>query len=184
MPGGGHIVSGVDLIGGVDRAGQTRRSGRAVGRRTGFLAAAGVSGGLVLAAGPAQAHTALVRMDPANGATVRRPPVAVTLIFNEAVEPRYAAVVVTDWLTAADARTRALSVSYKDRGAILPIGDFFTMGIDDALRAADFVGVTKIVGVHYDTFPPIKLDRAAATKAANAAGKELLLPTIGETIDI
>ena len=67
---------------------------------------------------------------------------------------------------------------------MLPIGDYFTMGIDDALRAADFVGVTKIVGVHYDTFPPIKLDRAAAAKASQAAGMELLLPKIGETIDL
>ena len=57
------------------------------------------------------------------------------------------------------------------------------MGIDDALRAADLVGVNKIVGVHYDTFPPIKIDRDAALKAAKAAGKELLLPAIGETIE-
>ncbi len=70
------------------------------------------------------------------------------------------------------------------RFAVLPIGDFFTMGVDDALRAADLVGTTRIVGVHYDTFPPIKLDRAAAKKAAQAAGKELLLPGIGESIDI
>ena len=68
--------------------------------------------------------------------------------------------------------------------AVLPIGDFFTMGIDDAVRAAEFVGTDKIVGVHYDTFPPIKLDRAAATKAAEAAGKELLLPKIAATIEI
>src|SRR5436190_1204742 len=68
--------------------------------------------------------------------------------------------------------------------AVFPIGDFFTMGIEDALRAAEFVGVTKFVGVHYDTFPPIKLDRAAAVAAAAAAGKELLLPAIGGTIDV
>ena len=68
--------------------------------------------------------------------------------------------------------------------AVLPIGDFFTMGINDALRAADLVGVTKIVGVHYDTFPPIKLDRDAALYAARAVGKELLLPKIGETIEL
>ena len=68
--------------------------------------------------------------------------------------------------------------------AVLPIGDFFTMGIDDALRAAEFVGTTRIVGVHYDTFPPIKIDREAAQKAARAAGKELLLPKIGETISL
>lgn len=68
--------------------------------------------------------------------------------------------------------------------AVLPIGDFFTMGIDDAVRAAEFVGVKKIVGVHYDTFPPIKLDHTAAVESARAAGIELLLPAIGETIDV
>ncbi|MBA3387657.1 MAG: hydrolase, partial [Chthoniobacterales bacterium] len=68
--------------------------------------------------------------------------------------------------------------------AVFPIGDFFTMGIDDAVRAADFVGVTKFVGVHYDTFPPIKLDREAALRVARSRSKDLLLPKIGETIDI
>jgi L-ascorbate metabolism protein UlaG (beta-lactamase superfamily) len=71
----------------------------------------------------------------------------------------------------------------KLRFAVFPIGDFFTMGIDDALKAAEFVGVAKFVGVHYDTFPPIKIDREAALKAAQAAGKELLLPSIGETLE-
>ncbi|CAN5255585.1 metal-dependent hydrolase [soil metagenome] len=70
------------------------------------------------------------------------------------------------------------------RFAALPVGDFFTMGIEDAIRAAGFVAVKKVVGVHYDTFPPIKLDREAATRAFEAAGMELLLPAIGETIDL
>ena len=70
------------------------------------------------------------------------------------------------------------------RFAVFPIGDFYTMGIGDAMRAATFVGATKIVGVHYDTFPPIKLDRDAALRAAAGAGKTLLLPAIGETIDV
>jgi L-ascorbate metabolism protein UlaG (beta-lactamase superfamily) len=70
------------------------------------------------------------------------------------------------------------------RFAVFPIGDFFTMGIDDALRAAEFAGVTKFVGVHYDTFPPIKLDRERALKAAKTAGIELLLPAIGEMLDL
>jgi L-ascorbate metabolism protein UlaG (beta-lactamase superfamily) len=68
--------------------------------------------------------------------------------------------------------------------AVLPIGDYFTMGIDDALRAAEFVGAGRIVGVHYDTFPPIRLDREAARRAAKKAGIKLLLPRIGETIDL
>jgi L-ascorbate metabolism protein UlaG (beta-lactamase superfamily) len=86
--------------------------------------------------------------------------------------------------TALTSDMKLIGDQTKLRFAVLPIGDFFTMGIDDAVRAADFVGVTKIVGVHYDTFPPIKLERDAAAKAAKAAGKELLLPKIGETIEI
>jgi L-ascorbate metabolism protein UlaG (beta-lactamase superfamily) len=86
--------------------------------------------------------------------------------------------------TALTSDMKLIAEQTKLRFAVLPIGDYFTMGIDDALRAADFVGTTKIVGVHYDTFPPIKLDRAAAARAAQAAGMELLLPKIGETIDI
>ncbi len=68
--------------------------------------------------------------------------------------------------------------------AVLPIGDFFTMGIHDAMRAADLLGVSRIVGVHYDTFPPIKLDREAARRTAQSAGKELFLPAIGTSIEV
>ena len=68
--------------------------------------------------------------------------------------------------------------------AVFPIGDFYTMGIEDACRAADLVGIKTFVGVHYDTFPPIALDRAAAMSRARASGKDLLLPKIGETISI
>src|SRR5690554_2956946 len=39
--------------------------------------------------------------------------------------------------------------------AFLPIGDNFTMGIEDAIKAAGFVGTQKIIGMHYDTFPYI-----------------------------
>lgn len=70
------------------------------------------------------------------------------------------------------------------RFAVFPIGDFYTMGIEDACRAADFVGVSRFVGVHYDTFPPIELDRDATLRTARGAGKELLLPRIGETIEV
>jgi L-ascorbate metabolism protein UlaG (beta-lactamase superfamily) len=38
--------------------------------------------------------------------------------------------------------------------------------------------------VHYDTFPPITVDHAAVLKAARDAGIELLLPAIGESVEI
>ncbi|HVA98562.1 MAG TPA: metal-dependent hydrolase [Bacteroidia bacterium] len=63
--------------------------------------------------------------------------------------------------------------------AILPIGDNFTMGVDNALIAADFIHCSKIIGMHYDTFPPIKIDKEEAITKFERAGKELILMPIG-----
>lgn len=68
--------------------------------------------------------------------------------------------------------------------AVLPIGDNFTMGIDDAVKAAEFAQAPTVVGVHYDTFGYIKIDKAAAKEAFAKVGKSLLLPNIGETIEV
>lgn len=65
--------------------------------------------------------------------------------------------------------------------AALCVGDTFTMGIDDAIRAADFVRCSEILGVHYDTFPPIKINQAAAIDKFKAARKRLHLLLPGES---
>ena len=68
--------------------------------------------------------------------------------------------------------------------AILPIGDNFTMGYDDTIIASDFIECNKIIGCHYDTFPPIEISKQAAQKAFMDKEKELILLTIGETYSI
>lgn len=68
--------------------------------------------------------------------------------------------------------------------AVLPVGDTFTMGPEDAARAASFVGTSIVVGVHFDTFPPIAIDHDAARAVFAARGVQLLLPSIGETISL
>ena len=42
--------------------------------------------------------------------------------------------------------------------AILPIGDNFTMGITDAVKAAEFLDAGLYVPMHFDTWPPIEVD--------------------------
>lgn len=59
--------------------------------------------------------------------------------------------------------------------AFLPIGDNFTMGIDDAVIAAKFINCTNIIGMHYDTFGYIKIDHQNAVKAFADAGLNLHL---------
>lgn len=68
--------------------------------------------------------------------------------------------------------------------ALLPIGDHYTMGVTDALLAADWVGTTEIIGMHYDTFPAIAINHEAALAEAKAAGKNLRLLRIGESITL
>jgi len=63
--------------------------------------------------------------------------------------------------------------------AALCIGDCFTMGVKDAVTAAGWLGVDEIVGLHYDTFPPIAIDHAAAKEAFAKAGKNLHLMEVG-----
>ena len=74
--------------------------------------------------------------------------------------------------------------TFKLRFACLPIGDHFTMGVDDAIIAAHYMGATKVVGLHYNTFPPIVIDPEKARAAFSNAGIELLLPPIGSTMEI
>lgn len=68
--------------------------------------------------------------------------------------------------------------------SVLPIGDNFTMDVSDAIRATDFIQSNTVVGVHYDTFGYIKIDTKKAKADFAAAGKTLLLPSIGESIDV
>lgn len=73
---------------------------------------------------------------------------------------------------------------YDLKFAMLPLGDHFTMGIEDAVEAAQLMGVRTVIGMHYDTFPPITIDKAQATEAFRKAGIELLLPAIGQRITL
>jgi len=68
--------------------------------------------------------------------------------------------------------------------AILPIGDNFTMGVDDAIIASDFVECDKVLGVHYDTFGFIEIDHDEAKRKFYDADKDLMLLEIGESIEL
>jgi L-ascorbate metabolism protein UlaG (beta-lactamase superfamily) len=41
------------------------------------------------------------------------------------------------------------------------MGDHFTMGPDDAVRAVEFVRPRYVIPMHYNTFPPIRQDAEA-----------------------
>ncbi|MFN3367937.1 MAG: metal-dependent hydrolase [Thermus sp.] len=50
--------------------------------------------------------------------------------------------------------------------AFLPIGDHFTMGPEDALKALELLKPKRVVPIHYNTFPPIRQDGDAFAERA------------------
>lgn len=64
--------------------------------------------------------------------------------------------------------------------ALLPIGGYFTMDIEDAVRAAGFVKAKTTIPMHYDTFPIIKADPNEFAKKVGSSAKVM---AIGEKIN-
>ncbi|MDX9857384.1 MAG: metal-dependent hydrolase [candidate division Zixibacteria bacterium] len=63
--------------------------------------------------------------------------------------------------------------------AFLPIGDNFTMGIDDAVKAVEFLRPKKVVPIHYNTFDIIAADPRAF--ASRIKGSEVAILKPGES---
>lgn len=68
--------------------------------------------------------------------------------------------------------------------AILPIGDNFTMGYEEALLASDFIECNNIIPCHYDTFGLIEVDRPTVESAFTAQGKKINFLSIGDSKEV
>lgn len=66
--------------------------------------------------------------------------------------------------------------------AFLPIGDNYTMGVDNAIIASEFISCKKIIGMHYDSFPAIVIDKADAKRKFEHSGNELILMDVGASM--
>jgi len=84
--------------------------------------------------------------------------------------------------TALTYDMKLIPLQFKLDVAILPIGDNFTMGVDDALIASDFLECDKILGYHFDTFGYIEIDHQKAIQTFFEKDKDLMLLSIGESI--
>lgn len=86
--------------------------------------------------------------------------------------------------TALTYDMKLIPLRYKLDLAILPIGSNFTMDVEDAVMASDFIECNKVLGYHYDTFGYIKIDHEDAKKKFSEKGKELILLEIGKSIQL
>jgi len=86
--------------------------------------------------------------------------------------------------TALSMDMKLISIRTKLDLVILPIGNNFTMDVDDAIIAADFLECDKILGYHFDTFGFIEINHEQAIKKFFSAGKDLMLLEIGQSIEL
>jgi len=68
--------------------------------------------------------------------------------------------------------------------ALLPIGDNFTMGIDDAVKAVELLNPKLAIPMHYNTWPIIAADPNEFVKKVESKGYKARVVNFGETIEI
>jgi L-ascorbate metabolism protein UlaG (beta-lactamase superfamily) len=69
--------------------------------------------------------------------------------------------------------------------AIIPIGDLFTMGVEDSLIAIDLLRPKKVLPSHYNTWPPISQDAEAwATAVGHETNSQGIVLKVGESLEV
>ncbi len=64
--------------------------------------------------------------------------------------------------------------------AVLPIGDHYTMGVDEAIQATKWTGVEEVIPIHYDTFPAVEAEPGDFEKSLTKT--KVHIPEPGESI--
>lgn len=74
---------------------------------------------------------------------------------------------------------------YKPDLALLPIGGRYTMGIEEAMMAAEFIGARLVIPIHYNTWPKIAADPLQFKKAIErTTDMTVMIPRQGEPVEI
>jgi L-ascorbate metabolism protein UlaG (beta-lactamase superfamily) len=76
---------------------------------------------------------------------------------------------------------RLIAELYKPQIAVLPIGDLYTMGPEEAAKACELLGVKQVVPMHYGTFPALTGTPARLRELVEPRGVQVLELKPGET---
>lgn len=67
--------------------------------------------------------------------------------------------------------------------ALLPIGDNFTMGVEDAVTALEWLQPKKAIPIHYNTFPPIQASPEAFKNGGKRHGVDVHILQPGDSLN-
>ena len=86
--------------------------------------------------------------------------------------------------TSLSAEMKLIKEVYKPEIALLPVGGFYTMGVDEAVIAAQLLGVGKVIPMHYNTFPAINVNIDSFKYKLETHGLEAIILKPGENIEL
>ena len=68
--------------------------------------------------------------------------------------------------------------------AMLPIGDNYTMGVDDAVKAVEFLNCKTAVPIHFGTFPVIDTDPEEFKRKVESIGRKCSIIPFGGSLEL
>ncbi len=78
---------------------------------------------------------------------------------------------------------KLIAEMYKPDVALIPIGDRYTMGIKEAVKAVEFINPSYVIPMHYGTWPPIEVKPEEFMKAVEGMTKVVILKP-GENLEL
>ncbi|MDR1168651.1 MAG: metal-dependent hydrolase [Heliobacteriaceae bacterium] len=77
--------------------------------------------------------------------------------------------------TALTSEMKIIKELYRPAIALLPVGGNYTMDVDHAAVAAEWLGAQTVIPMHYDTFPEIKADLERFTRLVQSNNKTAVI---------
>ncbi|MGN1154032.1 MAG: MBL fold metallo-hydrolase, partial [Candidatus Gastranaerophilaceae bacterium] len=84
--------------------------------------------------------------------------------------------------TSLNSEMKVLKEVFNPEIAMLPIGGTYTMDIEQAAIAAEWIDAKTIIPIHYNTFEPINTDVQAFVKKVESQGKTVRVLSVGESL--
>lgn len=85
--------------------------------------------------------------------------------------------------TCLNSEMKVTGEVYQPDVAILPIGGQYTMDIESAVKASEWLGVTGVIPMHYNTFDAINVDISEFERQIREKGKLPIVLKVGQTLE-
>ena len=91
--------------------------------------------------------------------------------------------IVLKWKKNVYQEMKTIGEIYQPDIAMLPIGGHYTMDIEQAVKASEWLKTTAVIPMHYNTFEAINVDITEFERQIRNKGKLPLILKVGQTLD-